>query len=266
MFDLDNEVINRSDMYMRLLKPSDFNEFRRAAIESTSTNYEYLAYGALFEGLDIFSFANEYTNLLSDFQMEHWGLFHRKKLIGHIAFTSGYGPLGTEIIGWIRKGYQSRGVGEIGLKTAASLAFGHKGFNYVELRISEANMASRRVAEKVGFSPVLKIQNSISTSSDATILYLKINPELERLARMNELRPVDIMNSPSSMRPLRYLIRNENILKFYKWPFPKYRENCDPVNLFDFHGYLALINLTPDDLERFQRAQRADSSGIYGDN
>jgi hypothetical protein len=49
MLEMGDKLVNKSDLRMRPLGKNDFFEFRRAATESTETNYEDLAYGELFE-------------------------------------------------------------------------------------------------------------------------------------------------------------------------------------------------------------------------
>jgi RimJ/RimL family protein N-acetyltransferase len=263
MLELGNELVNKSDIKLRPLEKRDFYEFRRAATESTESNYEYLAYGALFENLNIFDFSRTYSAFLEDKNYEHWGVFHRKTLIGHIGFSFGSGPLSAEVIGWVRKGYQSQGIGEIGLQTACAIAFQFKSFNYVELRIQESNRASRRAAEKVGFVPILKLGSLISGTPDPYILYVKINPEIVSLAEKNRLRPIDIMNSPASRHPMRYMLRNRNLLDFYGWPFPSFKEDCTEVDFFEYHGYMALLSFTPDELERLLEEPQGSGDGVY---
>jgi RimJ/RimL family protein N-acetyltransferase len=263
MLEIGTELVNKSDMTMRLLQKSDFFEFRRAATESTETNYEYLAYGELFENLNIFDFSKTYLAFLEDENLEHWGVFHRKVLVGHVGFSFGVGPFATEIIGWVRKGYQSQGIGEISLQTACAIAFQRKSFNYVELRIRESNKPSRRAAEKVGFVPVLKLGSIFTGSPDPYILHVKINPEIVELARVNRVRPIDIMNSPASQRPLRYMLRNPNILEFYGWPFPPYSDDSPEADFFEYHGYMALISFTPDDVSRLSEEPPAAGDGVY---
>jgi len=263
MLELGNELVNKSDIKLRPLLKGDFFEFRRAATESTETNYEYLAYGELFENLNIFDFSKTYSAFLEDSDFEHWGIFHRRALIGHIGFSLGSGPFSAEVIGWIRKGYQSQGIGEISLQTACAIAFQNKSFNYVELRIKESNKPSRRAAEKTGFLPVLKLGSMISGSPDPYILYIKINPEIINLARLNRVRPIDIMNSPASHPPLRYLLRNPNVLDFYSWPFPLFEDNSAEVDFFEYHGYMALLSFTPADLERLLEDPPEAGDGVY---
>lgn len=264
MLELGHELVNKSDIKLRPLNKGDFFEFRRAAMESTESNYEYLAYGEMFENLNIFDFSKTYTAFLEDENYEHWGVFHRRSLIGHVGFSFGSGPLSAEILGWVRKGYQSQGVGEISLQTACSIAFQFKSFNYVELRIKESNKASRRAAEKVGFVPVMKLGSMISGVPDPYILHIKINPEIISLANSNKLRPIDIMNSPASQHPMRYLLRNPNLLDFYGWPFPQFNDDSPEVDFFEYHGYMALLSFTPDDLERLlDRESGASGDGVY---
>ncbi len=264
MLEIGEKLVNKSDMLMRPLGKNDFFEFRRAATESTKTNYEYLAYGQLFENLNIFDFAKEYASLLEDENLDHWGVFHRKELVGHIGFSFALGPFGTEMLGWVRKGYQSQGIGEISLQTACAIAFNQKMFNYAELRIKQSNKASRRAAEKVGFVPILKLGSNTIGGIDPFIIYIKISPEIIELARIHKLRPIDIMNNPASQKPLRYMLRNSNVVNFYSWPFPKFTEESPEVDFFEYHGYLALLSMTPGDLERLlDGGAESVGDGVY---
>lgn len=264
MLEIGKKLVNKSDMRMRPLGKNDFFEFRRAATESTETNYEYLAYGELFENLNIFDFAKEYTFLLEDENLDHWGVFHRKELVGHIGFGFAQGPFGTEILGWVRKGYQSQGIGEISLQTACAIAFSQKMFNYAELVIKQSNKPSRRAAEKVGFIPVLKLGSSTIRGIEPFIIYIRINPEIIELARIHKLRPIDIMNNPASLKPIRYLLRNSNVVDFYSWPFPVFNEESPEVDFSEYHGYLALLSLTPADLERLPYGRTGTAGdGVY---
>jgi RimJ/RimL family protein N-acetyltransferase len=263
VLELGEKLVNKSDLRLRLLLKSDFIEFRRAATESTESNYEYLAYGALFENLNIFDFSKTYSVFLDDENYEHWGVFHRKTLVGHIAFSLGSGPFAVEILGWVRKGYQSQGIGELSLQTACAIAFERKSFNYVELRIKESNKASRRTAEKIGFVPVMKLGSIISGSQDPYILHVKINPEIVELARLQRVRPIDIMNNPASLRPLRYMLKDPNVIGFYAWPFPTFSDAASEVDFFEYHGYLALLSLTPGDVEKLLEEDPMVGDGVY---
>ena len=263
MLELGNKQVNKSDLRLRPLLKGDFTEFRRAAIESTESNYEYLAYGEKFENLNIFDFSKKYSSFLEDQEFDHWGVFHRKVLVGHVGFSFGVGPFATEIIGWVRKGYHSQGIGELSLQAAGAIAFDRKSFNYVELRIRESNKPSRRAAEKVGFIPVLKLGSFLTGSPDPYILYIKIHPDIVELAKLNRVRPIDIMNSPATLRPLRYMLRNPNVFEFYCWPFPQFTDDSPEVDFFDYHGYMALLSLTPGNVEELLEEGPNAGDGVY---
>jgi RimJ/RimL family protein N-acetyltransferase len=141
----------------RMLSLLDIKEFRLAAQESTESNYEYLAYGAMFESISPFDYAMTYSNMLFKDPVDHYGLFDRGKLLGHMSFGICFGQFGSEVIGWVRSGYHNKGVGELGLAYAEQIAFNRKNLNFMALHISQENLPSRRVAEKAAFKPVLKM-------------------------------------------------------------------------------------------------------------
>ena len=154
----------------RRLSKTDFIEFKRAATESIDSNMEYLYFGQFFDHANLIEMMNEYSFLLSDNRTDHYGLFEGPRLLGHVAITFGQGPLGVEIYGWVRKGFQNKGVGELGLNTACALAFNHKGFNYATLFINQNNMPSRAVAEKIGFKPAYLTRSSNSSDAQTFIV------------------------------------------------------------------------------------------------
>jgi hypothetical protein len=71
------------------------------------------------------------------------------------------------------------------------------------------------------------------------------------------------MNSPASQQPLRYMLRNPNILNFYGWPFPPFTDDSPEVDFFEYHGYMALISFTPDDVSRLSEEPPAAGDGVY---
>jgi hypothetical protein len=116
------------------------------------------------------------------------------------------------------------------------------------LHISQENLPSRRVAEKAGFKPVLKMAY-MSGGTKCSILYIKINPRVERLARQYGRRPIDVMNSPACFEGMGHYLLSEGVVEFYGWPFPPFEENCRPTNGFAFDDFTARINLNPKVLE-----------------
>ena len=232
----------------RMLSLLDIKEFKIAAQESTETNYEFLAYGALFESITPLDYALTYSDMLFKDPVDHYGLFDGGKLLGHMSFGICFGQFGAEVIGWVRNGYHNKGVGELGLAYAEQIAFQRKNLNFMALHISQKNMPSRRVAEKAGFKPVLK-RTYVSGGTECSILYIKINPKVERLARQYGRRPIDVMNSPACFQGMGHYLLSEGVVEFYAWPFPPFLETNPPTNGFAFDDFTARINLNPKVLE-----------------
>jgi len=232
----------------RMLSLLDIKEFKIAAQESTDSNYEYLAYGELFENISPFDYAMTYSGMLFKDPVDHYGLFDKGKLLGHMSFGMCFGQFGAEVIGWVRSGYHNKGVGELGLAYAEQIAFNRKNLNFMALHISQKNKPSRRVAEKAGFKPVLKMAY-LTGGEECSILYIKINPKVEKLARQYGRRPIDVMNSPACFQGMGHYLLSEGVVEFYGWPFPPFEENCRPTNGFAFDDFAARINLNPKVLE-----------------
>jgi RimJ/RimL family protein N-acetyltransferase len=257
--DEQQEEFDLRKVKWRLLSLLDIKEFRIAAQESTQTNYEYLAYGAMFESISPFDYAMTYSNMLFKDPVDHYGLFDKGKLLGHMSFGMCFGQFGTEVIGWVRSGYHNKGVGELGLAYAEQIAFERKNFNFVSLNISQKNKPSRRVAEKAGFKPVLKMAYQ-SGGSDCSVLYIKINPRIERLARQYGRRAIDAMNTPAGFAGMGHYLLSDGVVEFYGWPFPPFEENGRPVNGFAFDDFTARINFSPNVLE----GHRSSGDGEQG--
>jgi hypothetical protein len=149
---------------------------------------------------------------------------------------------------WVRNGYHNKGVGELGLLYAEEIAFQRKKFNFMALHISQKNLASRRVAEKVGFKPVLKLKYNVG-GTDCSILYIKINPRIQKLARQYGRRAIDVMNSPAGFEGMGYYLLSDPVVEFFEWPFPPFDEKARPINAWAFDDFTARINFNPDVLE-----------------
>ena len=232
----------------RMLSLLDIKEFKIAAQESTQTNYEFLAYGAMFESISPFDYAMTYSDMLFKDPVDHYGLFDKGKLLGHMSFGICFSQFGSEVIGWVRSGYHNKGVGELGLAYAEQIAFDRKKFNFIALSINQKNKPSRRVAEKAGFRPVLKMAY-VSGGTECSVLYIKINPRIERLARQYGRRPIDVMNSPAGFQGMGHYLLSDGVVEFYGWPFPSFEENGRPINGFAFDDFTARINFNPNVLE-----------------
>ncbi len=237
-----------TDVRFRMLSLVDIREFKEAAKESIDTNLEYLAYGTIFKDINPLEYLEFYTGMLRAPSTDHFGLFHGPRLLGHVAYHLGFSGLGTELMGWTRKDYQNRGVGELGLTVATERAFQHKKFNFVQLSINEKNSASRKVAEKSGFVPVLKLPYS-SFEPDCYVLYLKLSPRILRLAGAYSRRPLDVMACPATHTGMNQYLNSDQVIQFYEWPFSTYSDNARPVNPILFEEYVARINFGPRNLQ-----------------
>lgn len=245
--------IEKVQKSFRMLSKTDFLEFKRAATESIDSNMEYLYFGQFFDNANLIEMMNEYSFLLSDKRTDHYGLFEGPRLLGHVAIKSGQGPLGVEIYGWVRKGFQNKGVGELGLNTACALAFNHKGFNYATLIINQNNMPSRAVAEKIGFKPAYLTRSSSSPNAQTFIVFYKYSPKIEELSFRYKMNPLDIMNCPATRYgSTYYLLRSESIQEMYRWPLPPFVEEYSELHEWAMMDYLGIVNLTPEDLDSFR--------------
>ena len=245
--------IEKVQKSFRMLSKTDFLEFKRAATESIDSNMEYLYFGQFFDNANLIEMMNEYSFLLSDKSTDHYGLFEGPRLLGHVAIKSGQGPLGVEIYGWVRKGFQNKGVGELGLNTACALAFNHKGFNYATLIINQNNMPSRAVAEKIGFKPAYLTRSSSSPNAQTFIVFYKWSPKIEELSIRYRLNPLDIMNCPATRYgSTYYLLKAESIQEMYRWPLPPFVEEYSQLYEWVMMDYLGIVNLTPEDLDSFR--------------
>lgn len=235
-----------SKVRFRLIGVLDIKEFKTAAQESIESNFEFLGYGRLFQEIKPFEYLAFFLNLMKDNSMDHYGIFDGGKILGHVSQSVGFGPFGTEIIGWVRNGYHSLGIGELGLEVSTKRAFEHKDFNYAELHINEKNLASRAVAEKVGFFPAIKVARS--GDSYSTIVYLKISPRIMRLARQYARNPLDIINCPATLPGLTPFLSSDRVVQFYEWPFPEFSEKGKPLSYMSLDDYSARVHFSPSSL------------------
>ena len=89
----------------------------------------------------------------------------------------------------------------------------------------------------------------VSGGDEYSVLYIKINPRIERLARQYGRRPIDVMNSPAGFQGMGHYLVSDGIVEFYGWPFPPFEENGRSINGFAFDDFTARINLSPKNFE-----------------
>ena len=240
--------IDRRNLIFRKISYMDFYELKKAGIESVPTNEAFLSFGQMFKNMSVLDYMYIFSDMMKDQGTDSYGLFHRKMLLGYVSFNYGFSEFGAELIGWTRNGYQQLGLGELGLNTACEVAFQGKNFNYVELKIDQGNLNSRKVAEKCGFIPLLKIKYNIG-SEDCYIYYVRFSPKILSLSKRFQLRAIDIANNPASAPSMNYFLRSPRVVEFYEWPFGEYSEDSKPVNPTLLVSFLATINFRPEDME-----------------
>lgn len=109
---------------------------------------------------------------------ESYGAFYQENLVGFFSYSVGTSFLTTQICYYVDKRMAGRGIASEVLETLVQKAFQLKGFEAVELHIDKDNLASQKVAQRVGFESVqeYKCARSGKKGSGQMQLWVKINP------------------------------------------------------------------------------------------
>jgi hypothetical protein len=78
-------------------------------------------------------------------------VMYGKKLVGIFRFSPPKYIGGVQLIYYIRKGFQGKGIASFALKHISQIAFYTHKYLHIELHIDVDNLASKKVAEKAGF-------------------------------------------------------------------------------------------------------------------
>ena len=78
-------------------------------------------------------------------------VMYGKKLVGIFKFSRPKYMGGVQLIYYIRKGFQGKGIASFALKHISQIAFYTHKYLHIELHIDVDNLASKKVAEKAGF-------------------------------------------------------------------------------------------------------------------
>lgn len=79
------------------------------------------------------------------------------------------GPKGREIGYWVRVSMTRRGIATAAAEVMTERAFALPGIDYVEVHHDKANVASRRVPEKLGFTLVREIEDEVEAPGESGI-------------------------------------------------------------------------------------------------
>lgn len=79
-------------------------------------------------------------------------VFWRNKLVGVFEMVEGADPYGVQLLYFVRGNFQKSGIATVVVEMLTENAFLGSGWDYVEIHVDKANVGSRKVPEKLGFS------------------------------------------------------------------------------------------------------------------
>ena len=79
-------------------------------------------------------------------------VFWKNKLVGMFDMVEGADPYGVQLLYWVRGNYQGNGIATAVVEMLTENAFLGTAWDYVEIHVDRANIGSRKVPEKLGFS------------------------------------------------------------------------------------------------------------------
>lgn len=118
------------------------------------------------------------NNQLAGYPFETYGAFYGKHLLGYFSYGQAGDLLGTQICYYVSKDCAGKGIATEVTSVMVQKAFTLAGFDYVELHIDEANIASQKVASKCGFTKVQDYSSSKigKKGSGSMQLWIHVNP------------------------------------------------------------------------------------------
>lgn len=224
----ENVYPNISQLKLRPLKVSDFGEFRSSVIESKDSISTFLNMGIELPSLNPIDFMNAYSAILRDDKYEHFGVFHGYKMLGYACFSEAFNPAGIQLVYWVREAYLQQNIGTWIIGTLKSKAWVERNYHFSQMSIDKANYSSRRVAKKMGFTPLYAMStlNGEGTMRTGTyIVYISISPALQLKAAAWEKRPIDLIGHPCMIDKFHHLIHDETLNDHFRWKEPIYIED-----------------------------------------
>ena len=79
-------------------------------------------------------------------------VFWKNKLVGMFEMVEGADAYGVQLLYWVRGNYQGSGIATTVVEMLTENAFLGSAWDYVEIHVDKANVGSRKVPEKLGFS------------------------------------------------------------------------------------------------------------------
>lgn len=218
----EDEVNRFSKFDFRVLTRRDFPEFAQAYRESIHSMNTYLDLGYFSEQRPYLEMLKYFQNLIRSQTVDLFGIFDDGKLLGVADYYwTTYSENGTQITLWMRESAKNKGLGTYFMKRLTSHAFYKKGFRFVELVIDEQNLASRRMAEKVGYElmEIVEVETQGKLGSGKYCRYIIFNGELESIAENYHKQPIDLIDHPAYDKEYRSLIHDDWINSYLAWPW-----------------------------------------------
>jgi RimJ/RimL family protein N-acetyltransferase len=218
----EDEVNRFSGFDFRVLTMNDFPEFAQAYRESIESMSTYLDLGYFSQQRPYLEMLKYFRTMMKSQRVDLFGIFDEKKLLGVANYYwTQYSENGTQITLWMRQGVKHKGVGTYFMKRLTSHAFYKKGFRFAELIIDEQNLASRRMAEKVGYElmEILDVKTQGRLGSGRYCRYIIFNGEIESIAENYHRQPIDLIDHPAYDKEFRFLIHDKWINDYLTWPW-----------------------------------------------
>lgn len=218
----EDEVNRFSNFEFRVLTRNDFPEFAQAYRESMESMSTYLDLGYFSEQRPYLEMLKYFQSMIKDRTVDLFGIFDQDRLLGvaNYYWTS-YSENGTQITLWMRSNERGRGLGTYFMKRLTSHALFNKKFRFVELIIDEKNVASRRMAEKVGYEliEILDVYTQGKLGSGKYCRYILFDGEIESIAMNYHKQPIDLIDHPAYDKEYRSLIHDDWINQYLAWPW-----------------------------------------------
>ena len=168
-----------------------------------------------------------FQSMIKDQTVDLFGIFDKGRLLGVANYYwTAYSENGTQVTLWMRSGERSQGLGTYFMKRLTSHALYEKKFRFVELIIDEKNIASRRMAEKVGYEliEIMDVYTQGKLGSGKYCRYILFDGEIESIAMNYHKQPMDLIDHPAYEREHRSLIHDEWINQHLAWPWEMLNE------------------------------------------
>ena len=231
----EDEVNRFANFEFRILTRNDFPEFAQAYRESMQSMATYLDLGYFSQQRPYLEMLKYFQSMIKDRTVDLFGIFDKGRLLGvaNYYWTS-YSENGTQVTLWMRSSQRSQGLGTYFMKRLTSHALYEKKFRFVELIIDEKNMASRRMAEKVGYEliEIMDVYTQGKLGSGKYCRYILFDGEIESIAMNYHKQPMDLIDHPAYEREHRSLIHDEWINQHLAWPWEMLNEKVYEGELF----------------------------------